>query len=41
VDANPPFVEYDHEAGRLMTAAPIVVRKQNHQLGISIRQVAA
>jgi phage tail sheath gpL-like len=41
VDANPPFVEYDHDAGRLMTAAPVVVRKQNHQLGISIRQVAA
>ncbi len=41
VDANPPFVEYDPDGARLMTAAPVVVRKQNHQLGISIRQVAA
>jgi len=41
VDANPPVVEYDDDASRLMTAAPIVVRKQNHQVGISVRQVAA
>jgi phage tail sheath gpL-like len=41
VDANPPLVEYDDDADRLMTAAPIVVRKQNHQLGISVRQIAA
>lgn len=41
VDANPPLVEYDSEAARLMVAAPIVVRKQNHSSGISVRQVAA
>lgn len=41
VDANPPYVDYDEDADRLMCAAPIEVRKQNHVLGISIRQVAA
>lgn len=40
VDDNLPVTEYNDVADRLMTAAPTVVRKQNHAIGISVRQVA-
>jgi phage tail sheath gpL-like len=40
VDDNLPVSEYNDDADRLMTAAPNVVRKQNHAIGISVRQVA-
>lgn len=41
VDANPPISEFNHDAGRIMSAAPLVVRLQNHQLGLSVQQTAA
>jgi phage tail sheath gpL-like len=41
VDQNLPVTEYNDDADRLMTAAPNVVRKQNHAVGISVRQTAA
>ncbi len=41
VDLNLPVSEYNTTASRLMTAAPNVVRKQSHSVGISVRQTAA
>jgi pimeloyl-ACP methyl ester carboxylesterase len=41
VDQNLPVSEFNDVADRLMTAAPTVVRKQNHAVGISVRQTAA
>lgn len=41
VDANPPLVEFDSGGNRLMCAVPVIVRKQNHSVGISVRQTAA
>lgn len=41
VDANPPLTIFDPEGDRLLTAVPVVVRLQNHQVGISVRQTAA
>lgn len=38
---NPPVVEYDRSAKRLMSAVPVVVRALNHQVGVSVRQQAA
>lgn len=41
VDQNLPVSEFNDDADRLMTAAPNVVRKQNHAAGLSVRQTAA
>lgn len=41
VDDNLPVSEFNDDADRLMSVAPNVVRKQNHAVGISVRQVAA
>lgn len=37
---NAPFVEWDTEAKRIMSAIPVAVRDLNNQLGADIRQVA-
>lgn len=41
VDLNPPIVEYNNVAKRLMAAVPCVVRTQHHGSGASIRQTAS
>jgi phage tail sheath gpL-like len=41
VDNNLPEVEYDNDRGALVSAVPIEVRKQQHAIGISVRQQAA
>jgi phage tail sheath gpL-like len=41
VDLNLPEVEYDHTRAALVCAIPVVVRKQQHAIGISVRQQAA
>jgi hypothetical protein len=41
VDANLPDVEYDNDRAALVCAVPVVVRKQQHAIGISVRQQAA
>jgi len=41
ITAWPPFVEWDSDADRLMTAVPVEVKKHNHQIGVDVRQVAA
>lgn len=41
VDSNLPVSEWNNDAKRIMSAASCVVRPQNHQIGLSIRQVAA
>lgn len=41
VDNNLPEVEYDNDRAALVSAVPIEVRKQQHAIGISVRQQAA
>lgn len=41
VDSNKPVSEWNNDADRIMSIVNVVVRKQNHQVGISIRQQAA
>jgi phage tail sheath gpL-like len=41
VDLNLPTTEYDNDRAALVSAVPIVVRKQQHAIGISVRQQAA
>jgi phage tail sheath gpL-like len=41
VDLNLPDVEYDNTRNALVCAVPLVVRKQQHSIGISVRQQAA
>jgi phage tail sheath gpL-like len=41
VNENPPIVEWDADAKRIMSATPVVVRPLNLQLGNEVRQVAS
>lgn len=41
VDTNLPVTEYDPARPALVCAVPVVVRKQQHSIGISVRQQAA
>jgi hypothetical protein len=41
VDANPPLSEWNAAAKRIMSAVTVIVRSQNHAVGISVRQTAA
>jgi phage tail sheath gpL-like len=41
VDDNLPVSEWNTDADRIMSIVNVVVRKQNHQVGISVRQQAA
>jgi hypothetical protein len=41
VDLNLPVTEYDSDRAALVSAVPVVVRKQQHSIGISVRQQAA
>lgn len=41
VDTNPPESQWDSTAKRILTACPVVVRSQNHQGGVDVRQTAA
>jgi phage tail sheath gpL-like len=41
VTNNMPTSEWDDVGKRIMTACPVVVLPKNHQIGISVRQVAA
>jgi phage tail sheath gpL-like len=40
VDANPPVSEYDDDTDRINTVVPCVVRKHQHQMAQSVRQIA-
>jgi hypothetical protein len=41
VDDNLPESEWDSDAERVMSVVPLVVKAQNHQLGVIVRQTAA
>jgi phage tail sheath gpL-like len=41
VDSNLPVSEWNTDGERIMSIVNVVVRKQNHQVGISVRQQAA
>jgi hypothetical protein len=41
VDLNMPETEYDNSRAALVSAVPVVVRKQQHSIGISVRGQAA
>ena len=41
VDANMPTTQYDSDRAALVCAVPLIVRKQQHAIGISVRQQAA
>lgn len=40
IDTHLPESDYDSDAERIMTAVPVKVLAQQHQIGISVRQVA-